>query len=94
VVGPEEVAAVVREVKGGRVDFKIEKAGVLHVPVGKSRMAPEQIRDNFLALFQAVLRAKPATAKGQYVRGVTLSSTMGPGIRLDVNDLVRTADAM
>ncbi len=91
VVGPEEVAAVVREVKGGRVDFKVEKAGVVHAGIGKASMTPTQIRENFLTLFQAVLRAKPATAKGTYVRGVTLSSTMGPGIRLDVNEIVRLA---
>ena len=93
VVGPEAIAETVRELKGGKIDFRVEKAGVVHASVGKASMAPEQLRDNVLALIAALLRLKPATAKGTYFRGAALSSTMGPGIRLDPNDLTRLGEA-
>lgn len=88
VVGPEEVADVVREVKGGRVDYRVEKAGIVHVPIGKAAMDATQLRENALALMAAILKAKPSTAKGVYVKSVALSSTMGPGLRLDANEVV------
>lgn len=94
VVGPEQVAQAVREVKGGRIDFKVEKAGIIHVSIAKASMPAEQIRDNLLALIQLVLRLKPSTAKGTYVRSVAISSTMGPGIRVDANEIVRVAGEM
>ncbi len=89
VVGPEDIAKVVREVKGGRVDFRVERAGIVHASVGKVSMDPEKLQDNLLTLVSALLRLKPASAKGVYVRGVTISTTMGPGIRLDPNEVVR-----
>lgn len=88
VVGPEEVADVVREVKGGRVDYRVEKAGIVHVPIGKAGMEAGQLRENALALMAAILKAKPSTAKGVYVKSVAISSTMGPGLRLDANEVV------
>lgn len=91
VVGPEDVAGVVREVKGGRIDYRVERAGIVHAPIGKASMTPEQLRENALALLAALVRAKPASAKGQYVRSVALSSTMGPGIRLDASEVVKLA---
>lgn len=91
VVGPEEIARVVREVKGGRVDFRIEKAGIIHASVGKASMPADQLRDNIVTLLQTLVRLKPATAKGQYIKGVTVSTTQGPGIRLDPNEAVRLA---
>ena len=91
VVGPEKVAEVVREVKGGRLDFKVERAGILHVSIGKKSMSSEQISDNLLAFLRQVLRLKPSTAKGTYVKSVALSTTMGPGIRLDPNEVTRLA---
>lgn len=95
VVGPEEVADVVKEVKGGRVDFRVERNGaIIHASVGKASMPKDQLRENTLALVAAVLRLKPASAKGAYVRSVALSTTMSPGIRLDINDIVRTANEM
>ncbi|MFZ5478273.1 MAG: 50S ribosomal protein L1 [Myxococcota bacterium] len=93
VVGPEQIAETVRELKGGKIDFRVEKAGVVHAAVGKASMSPEQIRDNVVALLTVLLRLKPSTAKGTYLRGVAISTTMGPGIRLDVNDLARLAEA-
>ena len=91
VVGPEEIARVVKEVKGGRVDFRIEKAGIVHASVGKASMTSEQLRENVISLIQTLVRLKPATAKGTYLRGVTLSTTQGPGIRLDANEMLRLA---
>lgn len=89
VVGPEQVAEVVREVKGGRVDFKVEKAGIVHASFGKASMSPEQLRENLLALMGTIIRLKPSTAKGTYVKSVALSTTMGPGIRLDPQEVVK-----
>lgn len=93
VVGPEQVADTVRELKGGKIDFRVEKAGIVHAAVGKASMAPEAIRDNVVALVTTLMRLKPATAKGTYLRGAALSTTMGPGIKLDPNDLARLAEA-
>lgn len=93
VVGPEQIAETVRELKGGKIDFRVEKAGIVHAAVGKSSMGADQLRANVLALVTTLLRLKPATAKGTYLRGLALSSTMGPGIRVDVNDLQRLAEA-
>jgi large subunit ribosomal protein L1 len=79
-----DVGRAVREVKGGRVEFRADRAGLLHVPIGKVSFTPEQIMDNFRALMAAVVAARPSGAKGQYVRTVTLTSTMGPGVRIDL----------
>jgi len=89
VVGPEEIARVVREVKGGRVDFRVEKAGIVHASVGKASMTAEQLGENAMSLIRELVRLKPATAKGAYIRSATLTTTMGPGLRLDVNEIVR-----
>jgi large subunit ribosomal protein L1 len=89
VCGPEDVAKVVREVKGGRVDFRVDKAGIVHAPIGKASMGPDQLRANVLALLQTLTRMKPSTAKGTYLRTVAISSTMGPGIRIDPNEMTR-----
>jgi large subunit ribosomal protein L1 len=94
VVGPEQVAQAVREVKGGRIDFKVDKAGIVHVSIGKASMETTQIKDNLLALAQQIVRLKPSTAKGIYVKSVALSTTMGPGVRIDPNEIVRVAGEM
>lgn len=78
-----DVARAVREVKSGKVEFKVDKAGIIHAPVGRASFASSQLYDNALTLLEAVMKAKPASAKGHYLRGVTLSATMGPGIRVD-----------
>ena len=78
-----DVARAVREVKAGKVEFRVDKAGNVHVPVGKKSFQEPHLIANALALLEAIVRAKPAAAKGQYLRSVTLSSTMGPGIHLD-----------
>jgi len=93
VVGPEQIAETVKELKGGKIDFRVEKAGVVHASVGRCSMSQDQLRENIVALVNTLIRLKPATAKGMYLRGAALSSTMGPGIRLDVNDITRVSEA-
>jgi large subunit ribosomal protein L1 len=83
-----DVAKAVQELKAGKVEFRVDKAGVLQAPVGKVSFSAEQLKDNAEALVHAVLKAKPAAAKGKYVRSVTVSSTMGPGIKIDETALV------
>jgi large subunit ribosomal protein L1 len=78
-----DVAAAVREQKAGKVEYRVDKTGIIHVPVGKRSFAPEQLVANAAALIDVVMRAKPASSKGTYVKKITLSSTMGPGIRID-----------
>jgi len=78
-----DVGPVVEEVKAGKIEYRCDKAGVVHAPVGKASFTAEQLTDNFRALLDALIRARPAAAKGQYLRGVALATTMGPGIRLD-----------
>lgn len=91
VVAPEDVGRVVKEVKGGRIDFRVEKAGIVHSPVGKASMDAEQLAENILSLMATLVKLKPSTAKGTYVKSVALSSTMGVGVRLDPNEVSRQA---
>jgi large subunit ribosomal protein L1 len=78
-----DVAKAVQEVKAGKVEFRVDKTGVIHAPVGKVSFAQEKLLENANSLIQAVLKAKPSAAKGKYVRSVTICSTMGPGVSLD-----------
>jgi large subunit ribosomal protein L1 len=80
-----EVGKAVREFKGGKIEFRVEKAGIIHVPFGKASFTPQQLTENAMAVLDALVRAKPAASKGRYVQGVSISSTMGPGIRVDAN---------
>jgi len=91
VVAPERVAATVRDLKGGRIDFRVEKAGIVHCPVGKASMTAEALKENVTALVSELVRLKPASAKGTYLRGLTISSTMGVGVRVDTTDALRVA---
>ena len=78
-----DVGRAVREVKAGKVEFRVDKAGNVHVPIGKRSFPQEQLAANALALLEAIVRAKPSASKGTYLRSITLSSTMGPGIKVD-----------
>ena len=78
-----EVAKAISDIKAGKVEFRVDKAGVVHAPLGKLSFAADQLKENTLSLLDAVLRAKPSAAKGKYVKGISLSSTMGPGLRID-----------
>lgn len=84
VANPADLPRVIQESKGGRVEFRNDKTGLLHVGIGKLSFSEGQIRDNLLSIIDAVVRAKPTGAKGTYVRSITLTSTMGPGIHMDV----------
>jgi large subunit ribosomal protein L1 len=88
-----DLERAVKEVKGGRVEFKVDKAAIIHVPVGKSSFEAGAIVDNLAALVDAVNRARPSGAKGQYLRSLTIASTMGPGIRVDVPGVLAAAVA-
>lgn len=77
------VGQAVKELKAGKIEFRVDKYGILHVSVGKASFSNDKIRDNIMAFMETVLRLKPAAAKGQYVKRITLSSTMGPGISID-----------
>jgi large subunit ribosomal protein L1 len=81
------VGQAVREVKAGKIEFKIDKSGNLHVPIGKASFEAAHLKANGTAAFDAVLKAKPSSSRGEYLRSATLSSTMGPGIRLDVKTI-------
>src|SRR5579871_3720474 len=79
-----DVAAAVKEIKAGKVEFRVDKTGVIHVPVGKVSFETPKLLENASSLIQAVVKAKPAAAKGKYVKSATICSTMGPGVHLDV----------
>ncbi len=78
-----DVARAVRDAKAGKIEFRVDKAGIIHAPLGKKSFPAEKLVDNFTAFFRAIMQAKPAAAKGTYVRSLTLSSTMSPGLRID-----------
>jgi large subunit ribosomal protein L1 len=79
-----DVGRAVRDAKAGKVEFRVDKAGNVHVPVGRKSFALEQLAENAMALLEAIVRAKPSASKGQYLRSITVSSTMGPGVHVDV----------
>jgi large subunit ribosomal protein L1 len=78
-----DVSKAVREAKAGKVEFRVDKAGNIHTPVGKKSFSPENIQANAMAVIEAIVRAKPSAAKGTYLRSVTMSSTMSPGVSVD-----------
>ena len=88
-----DVAKAVKEAKTGKVDFKVEKAGIVHAPIGKVSFEERKLVENALALLKAVILAKPPGAKGQYVKSITVSATMDPGVRVNVVDAVSKATA-
>jgi len=79
-----DIGKAVREIKAGKLEFRVDKAGIVHVPVGRASFSAEQLIDNARMVLLTVLRAKPASAKGNYVKGVTVATTMGPGIKIDL----------
>ena len=88
-----DVERAVKEVKGGRVEFRVDKSAIVHAAVGKSSFEPADLVDNLAALVDAINRAKPTGAKGQYLKGLTIANTMGPGIRVDVPSVLAAAVA-
>ncbi|HEV8344098.1 MAG TPA: 50S ribosomal protein L1 [Candidatus Binatia bacterium] len=82
-----DIGKAVKEIKAGKLEFRVDKAGIIHVPIGKISFGPEKLVDNARAVLSSILRAKPASAKGNYVQGVTLSTTMGPGVKIDLSQV-------
>ena len=82
-----DVGKAVRDLKGGKVEFKVDKTGTLHAGIGKISFGKDKIRENFLAFYEAIMKAKPSAAKGAYIRSIALSSTMGVGIKLNASTL-------
>ena len=78
-----DVASAIKEIKAGKIEFRTDKTALVHVPVGKLSFPPQKLIDNALTVITSVMRAKPSAAKGKYIKGLTLSSTMGPGVPLD-----------
>lgn len=78
-----DVARAVKEIKAGKIEYRADKAGTIHAPIGKVSFSEEQLFENYRVLSETLLKAKPAAAKGQYIRSVTVSSTMGPGVRIN-----------
>jgi large subunit ribosomal protein L1 len=81
-----DVTKAVNEAKGGKIEFRVEKAGIVHAPIGKVSFETERLEENLRTVVDAIVRAKPSAAKGTYVQSVTLSSTMGPGVKVDVSE--------
>jgi large subunit ribosomal protein L1 len=86
-----DIGKAVLETKAGKAEFRVEKEGILHVPVGKASFSVDQLKENVSALIEAVMKAKPSSSKGAYMKSAAVSSTMGPGVKLDVNDLAALA---
>jgi large subunit ribosomal protein L1 len=82
-----DLQKAIKEQKAGKVEFRVEKAGIVHVPFGKASFAPDALKANFNAIMEIIYKAKPQTAKGVYLKNVTVSTTMGPGIKLDLAEL-------
>ena len=80
-----DVAKAVTEQKAGKVEYRSEKGGIIHVPIGKKSFELSKLKQNFITMMEAILKAKPASAKGNYLKALTVSSTMGPGIKIDTN---------
>ncbi len=88
-----DIERAVSEIKSGRVEFKVDRAGIVHVPIGKASFAPDHLAANVATLVDAVQRAKPSGAKGTYMRTLTLAPTMGPGVRIDIQSALALANA-
>jgi large subunit ribosomal protein L1 len=82
-----DVARAVSELKAGKIDFRVEKAGIVHVPVGKVSFGVEKLIQNVTAFLETIIRIKPSTSKGTYLRGLAISTTMGPGVKVDTASL-------
>ena len=82
-----DVTKAVNDIKAGKIEYRLDKANIIHIPVGKASFTAEQLNDNFNTLMEAIIKAKPSSAKGQYLRSVTVTSTMGPGVKVNAAKL-------
>lgn len=78
-----DVAKAVQDLKAGKIEYRLDKTNIIHVPIGKASFTEEQLNENFQTLIDAIIKAKPAATKGQYIKSATLTSTMGPGVKLN-----------
>jgi len=83
-----DVTKAVNDIKAGKIEYRLDKANIVHVPVGKASFTEEQLKDNFTAVMEAIVKAKPAAVKGTYIKNITLTSTMGPGIKVDSKEFI------
>lgn len=83
-----DVAKAIAEIKAGKVEYRVDKTAIVHVPIGKKSFGNEKLAENYTALMEAIIKAKPAAAKGQYIKSVALSSTMGPGVKINPTKVV------
>ena len=83
-----DVASAVKSIKAGRVEFKVDKAGIIHCPVGRKSFDDKKLEENILALISTLLKLKPAAARGAYIKSITVSTSMGPGVKVDVSDVL------
>jgi large subunit ribosomal protein L1 len=83
-----DIERALRDIKAGKVEYRLDKTNIIHTPIGKASFGPEKLADNFNALLEAVVKAKPAAAKGQYLKSVTIAATMGPGVKINPARLV------
>jgi large subunit ribosomal protein L1 len=88
-----DVAKAIKDIKAGKVEFRVDKAAIIHVPVGKASFGAEKLEENFIALMGAIIKAKPSTAKGNYLRKITLAATMGPGVKVSSTDIANSVKA-
>jgi len=86
-----DVARAIKEIRAGKVEYRVEKAGIIHVPVGKASFDENKLADNAKAVLESILKAKPASSKGRYLKNVTISATMGPGIKMDTAAIEKIA---
>jgi large subunit ribosomal protein L1 len=82
-----DVARAVQELKAGKIEFRVEKAGIVHVPMGKVSFGPEKVTQNIMAFMETIVRLKPSSSKGTYIKGIAISTTMGPGIKIDTAEM-------
>jgi len=82
-----DVGRAVKEAKGGKIEYRTDKGGVVHVPIGKLSFDREKLVENAMAVLKSIIKAKPPTSKGKYIKKVTLSSTMGPGLKINISEL-------
>ena len=83
-----DVSKAIKDIKAGKIEYRLDKTNIIHVPLGKASFTEEQITDNFQTLIDAVVKARPAAVKGQFLKSVTLTSTMGPGVKVNPAKLV------
>ena len=83
-----DVTKAIADIKAGKIEYRLDKSNIIHVPIGKKSFTDEQLADNFQTLMDAVIKAKPSSLKGQYIRSITLASSMGPGVKVNPQKVI------